>query len=220
MSELATHLQSSSETERAAIARDLHDELGGVLTSAKIDLDWVLQRAHSIPGATERLTQCVALLGQAVSVKRRVIENLRPSLLDNLGLSAALEWYVNENCNRGGLSSRVDIPHELPTITSDASIALFRIVQEALTNTLKYAQAKNFSVSVALDANNIRLIVADDGIGLPQQFNPTKLSHGLSGIRQRVLALEGKVEWASNDGKGTKLTVTVPLMIAEIKTPV
>jgi len=215
LNDLATFLQTSSETERAAIARDLHDELGGVLTSVKMDVDWALARVQSLPNVVERLTQSNQLLEEAVSVKRRVIENLRPSLLDNLGLTAALEWYVHENCNRGDLVCTLDLPEELPPVSSEASIAFFRIVQESMTNTLHYAAAKNFSVSIVVDTADILLIVTDDGIGLPAQFNPTKLSHGLSGIRQRVLALKGKVRWESTPGQGTKLIVTVPRQVVE-----
>lgn len=220
LSELATHLQTTSETERAALSRDLHDELGGILTAALMDVRWALERAESIPGGKERLTQCVALLDEAVSIKRRVIENLRPSLLDNLGLNAALEWYVSENCERGALTYQLDFVADFPAISPDASIALFRIVQESITNTLRYANANHVEVRLSFDPENIQLVVKDDGVGLPAQFNPNKLSHGLSGIRHRARAWGGDVEWQSGPQQGTALTVILPRSRVENDTDV
>jgi signal transduction histidine kinase len=215
LNELATHLQTSSEIERAALARDLHDELGGIMTAAMMDVRWVLERADSIPGGRERLMKCSALLDEAVSIKRRVIENLRPSLLDNLGLDAALEWYVSENCARGALAYQVIFAPDFPHLSSDASITLFRIVQESITNTLKYAKAKQVEVRLSFDKENIYLFVKDDGIGLPEQFNPNKLSHGLSGIKQRARAWGGEVQWQSGTNQGTAVTVSLPRVRVE-----
>jgi signal transduction histidine kinase len=215
LNELATHLQTSSEIERAALARDLHDELGGIMTAAMMDVRWVLERAESIPGGKERLLKCSALLDEAVSIKRRVIENLRPSLLDNLGLDAALEWYVSENCARGGLAYQVMFAPDFPHLSSDASITLFRIVQESITNTLKYAKAKRVEVRLSFDKENIYLFAKDDGIGLPAQFNPNKLSHGLSGIKQRARAWGGEVQWQSGTNQGTAVTVSLPRVRVE-----
>jgi len=220
LNELASHLQASSETERASLARDLHDELGGLLTSALIDIRWVLQRAEAIPSGIDRLTKCSELLDEAVSIKRRIIENLRPSLLDNLGLNAAIEWYVSENCARGALTHQVDFAPELPPISADASIALFRIVQESITNTLRYAKATQVEVRLSFDEDNFRLLVKDDGIGLPEQFNPNKLSHGLSGIKQRARAWGGEARWQSGPEQGTTVMVTLPRRSAEDKSNV
>ena len=210
LNELSTHLQSSGERERAALARDLHDELGGILTSAKMDLEWLRARAGHIPDGVERLEQFSKLIDEAVTIKRRVIENLRPSLLDNLGLSAALEWYISENCSKGGLKCTLNLAEELGAISPDASIALFRIVQEGTTNMLRHSKAKTFTASLELDEKHIHLILHDDGEGLPATFNPAKLSHGLSGIRQRARSLGGEAVWASTPGKGTTITVTIP----------
>lgn len=210
LSELATYLQATTETERAALSRDLHDELGGILTAALMDVRWVLDCADTSSASKERLARCATLLDEAVSIKRRVIENLRPSLLDNLGLTAALEWYVSENCERGALTHHLDFPTDFPPISPDASIALFRMVQESITNTLRYANAKRVEVRLSVDKENIQLFVKDDGVGLPAQFNPSKLSHGLSGIRHRARAWGGDVEWQSGPEQGTALTVTLP----------
>jgi len=210
LNDLTSHLQNASERERAALARDLHDELGGILTTAKMDLDWLQSRVDSIPGGGERLAQVSKLIDEAITIKRRVIENLRPSLLDNLGLTAALEWYVSEHCAKGGLKCTLNLAEDVGLISPDASIALFRIVQESTTNVLRHAKAKSFAATLHVDQDNIHLILEDDGTGLPANFNPAKLSHGLSGIRQRARALGGNAVWKSSPGNGTAITVIIP----------
>jgi signal transduction histidine kinase len=215
LNELSTHLQRSTEEDRAALARDLHDELGGILTSAKMDLEWLRTHATHAPEALKRFVQLSEMLDDAVSVKRRVVENLRPSLLDNLGLAPALEWYITENCSKGGLTCTLNLAEELGVISPDASIALFRIVQEGTTNALRHAKAKNFSASLHIEGKNIHLVLEDDGQGLPGTFNPAKMSHGLSGIRQRARSLGGDAIWKSAPGKGTVITVIIPRSVDE-----
>ena len=149
LSSLSAHLQSSSEREKGRLARDLHDELGGILTSAKIDTAWL--EGHSktpIPDALARIRRLSTVLDEAVDLKRRVIENLRPSLLDHLGLSAALEWYVNETCSKAGLKCSLQLPDQNSVVDPDIAIAIFRLVQEGLTNAVKYARASEIDVSL------------------------------------------------------------------------
>ena len=215
LNELSTHLQRSTEQDRAALARDLHDELGGILTSAKMDLEWLRTHGTHSPDALKRFQQLSDMFDEAVSIKRRVVENLRPSLLDNLGLAPALEWYISEHCKKGGLNCTLNMAEELGVISPDASIALFRIVQEGTTNALRHAKAKNFSASLHIDEKNIHLVLTDDGAGLPATFNPTKMSHGLSGIRQRARSLGGDAIWKSSPGKGTTIKVIIPRSVDE-----
>ncbi len=219
LNELFTHLQRSTEQDRAALARDLHDELGGILTSAKMDLEWLRTHASHGPDALKRFKQMSDMFDEAVSIKRRVVENLRPSLLDNLGLAPALEWYISEQCNKGGLTCTLNLAEELGAISPDASIALFRIVQEGTTNALRHAKAKNFTAKLHVDEENIYLDLSDDGAGLPPTFNPANMSHGLSGIRQRARSLGGDAIWKSTPGKGTTIEVTIPRNVdkADIK---
>lgn len=210
LNELSTHLQRSTEEDRAVLARDLHDELGGILTSAKMDLDWL--RTHellSVEGE-HRSDQLSALIDEAVTIKRRVVENLRPSLLDNLGLGSALEWYINEHCQKVGLKCTLNLAEDLGVLSPDTSIALFRIAQEGTTNVLRHAKAKNLKADLHVDNKNIYLILEDDGTGLPPAYNPSKLSHGLSGMRQRARSLGGDAVWNSVPGTGTTVTITIP----------
>ncbi len=210
LSELSTHLQQSTEEDRAALARDLHDELGGILTALAMDIEWLKTHSSHTPETINRHEQLLILLNDAVSIKRRVIENLRPSLLDNLGLAAALEWYISEQCSKGGLTCTLNLAEELGYISPIAAIALFRIVQEGTTNALRHAKAKKFIANLHLDEKNIHLTLEDDGAGLPTTFNPAKLSHGLSGMRQRARSLGGEASWRSSPTGGTTIEVVIP----------
>ena len=136
-----------------------------------------------------------------------------------MGLAPALEWYITENCAKGGLKCNLNLAEELGFISPDASIAVFRIVQESVTNVLRHANAKNFSASLHVDEKNIHLVLEDDGTGLPSTFNPSKLSHGLSGMRQRARSLGGDVTWSSGAGKGTAITVSIPRDLDEASVP-
>lgn len=210
LNELSTHLQQSTEKDKATLARDLHDELGGILTSAKMDVEWLRAHVTNTPETDKRFAQASRLLDDAVLLKRRVIENLRPSLLDNLGLIPALEWYVTEHCGKAGIHCHLNIEEEIAGFAPDASIALYRIVQEGLTNVLRHAHAKNFTITLRGDADNLTLVMQDDGRGLPASVRSGSLSHGLAGMRQRARALGGDVIWESVQNQGTTIRVNVP----------
>ena len=214
LNELTNYLQWTAEREKAAVARDLHDELGGILTSAKMDIEWLGKRIERSPETEKRLAQLNRLLDEAVSLKRRVIEDLRPSLLDNLGLAPALEWHVTEHCKSAGLICKLDIADIADTpgmIDSDTSIAIYRIVQEALTNVIRHAKATRFELSLQTADDGIELRMHDNGVGLPASHNPAKLSHGLSGMRQRARALGGDISWESAPRQGTRIDVRIPI---------
>ena len=217
LNELTNYLQWTAEREKATIARDLHDELGGILTSAKMDIEWIGARLARTPENDKRLGQLNRLVDEAVSLKRRVIEDLRPSLLDNLGLAPALEWHVSEHCKSAGLICKLDIADLADVVDSDTSIAIYRIVQEALTNVIRHAKATRFELSLAdADDGDIELKLRDNGVGLPSSFNAGKLSHGLSGMRQRARALGGDIAWESAPRQGTRIDVRIPIRRREI----
>lgn len=210
LNELSNHLQRSTEKDKAALARDLHDELGGILTSAKMDLDWMQSHMAANEEVNARFEQLNHLLDDAVLLKRRVVENLRPSLLDNLGLVPAIEWHVTELCEKSGVRCEMDLPEDLDGIPPDTAIAIYRIVQEGLTNVLRHARARTFRLSLVVVPTGLRLVMADDGVGLPPTFNPSSLSHGLSGMRQRARALGGNVAWKPTLGGGTTVEIEIP----------
>jgi signal transduction histidine kinase len=211
MSELSNHLQVVREDEKSKLARDIHDELGGILVSAKMDVAWAEKRVKGLDReAAAKLERALQALDNGVDIKRRIIEELRPTLLDNLGLSAALDWQVHEICDRASLKCAIETPPDDSAIPPSVSIALYRILQEALTNIVKYARAKNVSVDLGLSEDSITLLIEDDGIGIPDGAQNNLLSHGISGMRQRVRALHGEFSIARRSEGGTIIEVNLP----------
>jgi signal transduction histidine kinase len=212
LTELSTYLQTVREEEKSRLARDIHDELGGILVSAKMDVSNVAQAlAKRDPALTERLARALSMLDEGVSIKRRIIEELRPTLLDNLGLAAAIDWQAHEVCDRAGLKCELDLGEEASDVPPRVGIALFRIVQEALTNVVKYARARHVSIDLMRDDEGISLVIADDGVGFPERVSRDRLSHGISGMRQRVRALSGTFSIHGESGRGTQIEVRIPL---------
>ncbi|MGE0580785.1 MAG: CHASE3 domain-containing protein [Steroidobacteraceae bacterium] len=209
LSQLTTHLQSASEQEKADLARDLHDELGGLLTAANMDLAWLQGRSVTMEQEVrDKLGELVRTVTEAMNLKRRVVENLRPALLDHFGLPTALEAYFDETCKRAGLECRTSIPEETDPIPQALAIALFRVGQESLTNIIRHARARKVEMSFEVGAAGYHLGIGDDGIGMDPER--ARSSHGLSGMRHRVVSLNGSFEIQSAPGQGTRLDVLVP----------
>ncbi|MHB8495109.1 MAG: CHASE3 domain-containing protein [Casimicrobiaceae bacterium] len=210
LSELSTYLQTVREEEKSRLARDIHDELGGILVGAKMDVAWASQRCKaSLPEAANKLERALTILDEGVEMKRRIIEELRPTLLDNLGLAPALEWQVRQTCERAGLDCDLNLGE--PSLPPDVSIALYRIVQEALTNIVKYANARHVDIDLVRGDDGISLVIQDDGRGLPAGAATDHLSHGIIGMRQRVRAFNGDFRISGRPGAGTKIEVFIPL---------
>ncbi|TAK91432.1 MAG: hypothetical protein EPO06_04115 [Burkholderiaceae bacterium] len=218
---LSTYLQNSIEKERAQLARDLHDEFGGVLTALKIELAWVEGKAEAYDETlTERTRQVSARVNDLIDLKRRVIENLRPSLLDNLGVEAALTWYARDVTERAGLALELDIDTLALRPASEIAIALFRIAQEAISNTLKYAQATTVRLSLKMKNNQLRLEISDNGVGIDMSARTNKrLTHGLAGMKHRALTLRGQFFIYSTPGQGTTIIAEIPYQSAVVYTP-
>ena len=209
---LSTHLQGVSEQEKSALSRELHDELGGLLVAARMDLSWLQQRLPtSDPSIEQRFRRIHESLNAGIDLKRRVVEDLRPTLLDNMGLFAALRWQLRETCRRKGLRSSESIPEVELRFSPEASIGVFRIVQEAMTNILKHAEAKSVHLSVTIEDDTFSLVISDDGVGIPAERLPTLTSHGLASMRHRVAALGGTWEVHSPSAGGTVVSASIPL---------
>jgi signal transduction histidine kinase len=213
LSVLSRHLIRVSEEEKARLARELHDEMGANLTAIGMYLANVgEQLKDSHPEQAAALGCARATLVETVQLKRRIVEDLRPSLLDNMGLAAALHSY----CEDFGRATRLDcealVENEVDSAGPMQAIALFRIAQEALNNVAKYAQAHHVVVHLAREGEGIALEVSDDGIGIPPDAMRRPKSHGLLGMRERALLLGGslKVERGVN-GVGTSVQAWVPL---------
>lgn len=210
LSELSAHLQQSSEHEKTRLAREIHDELGSLLVSAKMDVSWVHARiAAADHDGAARLTRALETLDEGVSVKRRLIEDLRPTLLDNLGIAAAVEWQARQICDRAGIECVLELDEEL-VLPADVSIGLYRVVQESLTNVVKYAQARRVWIELVADSRDVSLSIRDDGIGIGDVALRNRLSHGILGMRQRMRMLGGEFEITGVRGQGTRIEVHVP----------
>jgi signal transduction histidine kinase len=212
LSELSTQLQLVAEKERAALSRELHDELGGLLVAARMDLSWLEEKVGSTdPDIKAQFKRVHDALQAGVDLKRRVVEYLRPTLLDNLGLLPALRWQVADSCGRAGLNCTERYPKEELNLTPEASIAIFRIVQESLTNILKHANARNVEVSIDTMGDWLVIRVRDDGVGLPADRRRALRSHGLAAMRHRANGLGG--EWRIDRAeRGTEIEVRLPMM--------
>lgn len=210
LTELARHLQTAREDERARLARDLHDELGALLTAAKLDVARIrpsLQQAA--PDLMPRLTHLTETLNSGIALKRRIIEDLRPSTLDNLGLKAALEVLCAESADRLGIP--VALHAEGLKLAPGAELTAFRLVQEALNNIAKYAKASQVQVRLTeVDPDTALLEVRDDGQGFDTGL-VRPAAHGLMGMRFRVHAEGGTLQVQSAPGQGTTIGARLPL---------
>jgi signal transduction histidine kinase len=209
ITQIANHLQTAREDERSSLARELHDELGGLLTAAKLDVARMRSRLSAAPPEVlERMMHLVKTLDEGIALKRRIIEDLRPSSLNNLGLKAALEILCVEFAERSELQVKTDI-QELP-LDDAGKLTVYRLVQEALTNVAKYARAATVHVSVAANGAWADIDVRDDGVG----FDPNAAraaAHGLAGMRFRVQSGQGELKIKSRPGQGTTIHARLPL---------
>ena len=208
LAELATHLQNVREDERGHLARELHDELGALLTAAKLDVARLKSRlAGNLPEAAERLTHLTNTLNSGIALKRRIVEDLRPSSLSHLGLVASLEILAREFEERSGLSITTDL--ESVELGGSAQLTVYRLVQESLTNIGKYAEATQAVISLQKMDGYISIEVHDNGKG----FDVADVgagSHGLTGMRHRVEAAGGRLSVVSGTGDGTHISAVMP----------
>lgn len=208
--ELSAHLESVREEEKARIAREVHDELGQMLTVLKLETSMCeLAYAELDPGLSERLNSMKRLIAQLFQLVRDVASALRPPILD-AGIASAIEWQARRFEARTQIPCLVQVPDNLPVLSDAKAIGLFRILQEALTNVMRHAQAHTVELTLALECDVLCLTVSDDGVGfVASTSRPT--SFGLVGMRERVLIMGGTLVLESMPGEGTSLKVRVPL---------
>lgn len=208
LAELATHLQQVREDERGHLARELHDELGSLLTAAKLDVARLKSRLGADPPEiTDRLQHLTETLNSVIALKRRIIEDLRPSSLSNLGLVASLEILTREFAERSSLTVTTDL--ETVQIDPQTQLTVYRLVQESLTNIGKYAQAEQVTVSVQDFEHHVSVEVHDDGKGF-DVATVKPAAHGLAGMRHRVEATGGRLSIVSSEGAGTRISAVLP----------
>ena len=217
LSVLSRHLISVNEVEKARLARELHDELGANLTAISMDLGAVTQQlAQTEPELAAQLRRAKATLLETVELKRRIVEDLRPSLLDNLGLCAAIESYCEDFARMSSVRCETDVDIAIDNREATLTIALFRIVQESLTNIMKYASAATVTVSLKRNETGLMLRVIDDGVGIAADALQKPMSHGLLGMRERALLLGGSLTVKPGPGgRGTCVEALIPLPLGE-----
>ncbi|HEX6767336.1 MAG TPA: GAF domain-containing sensor histidine kinase, partial [Polyangiaceae bacterium] len=212
--ELSAHIESVREDERTAVAREIHDELGQALTALRMDVTWILRRtekAEAQKGVVEKLEGMVRMTDQIIDQVRRISSDLRPGVLDDLGLVAALEWKASDFEQRTGTPCvfRVKLPDA--RFEPEVSTAVFRIFQEALTNVVRHAQATRVDVHLEHDTSRLVLEVKDDGKGITSEALSSVKSLGLLGIRERARRLGGTVAISGEPAQGTRLILEIPL---------
>jgi signal transduction histidine kinase len=209
---LATRLQRVREEERTSIAREIHDELGQALTGLKLDVSW-MKRGR--PAGDPLAAQCAAILNQidqTMSSVRRIATALRPSVLDQLGVAAALEWQGQEFGTRTGIAVAIDLAvDDSVPIPDDLGSSVFRILQEALTNVARHARAARVQIGFTVTPAELGLTITDDGIGLPAAPLDGAASLGIVGMRERALASGGEFTIGPAAGRGTRVSLRVPL---------
>jgi signal transduction histidine kinase len=207
--ELAQHLQASVEAERAAIAREIHDEVGGSLTALKFDIEWMARRAED-PAIAKRAQEAIETVSSALDATKRIIHNLRPAILEQ-GLIAALQWMTLRFERRNGVVATFRSNRdELPPLPDGVALAAYRTAQEALTNVSKHAFATRVEVDLTVAGRVMSLEVTDNGRGLGQEDLAKARSFGIRGLRERAAQVGGWVELASGPG-GTTLILSVPI---------
>lgn len=210
---LAERLQQVREEERKMVARDLHDQIGQILTAIKMDMTWAVRHLPvSEDEVHDRLKASVELINEGVKSVRRICSGLRPGILDDLGLAAAIEWQGNEFASRTGIPCQVSVPPSELRLDGDRATAIFRIFQECLTNVARHAEAQSVRASLREQGEDLVLMVEDDGKGFLESEVAGSL--GVLGMKERAQVCGGSVRVSSSPGNGTTVTVRVPLRAA------
>lgn len=208
---LSRHLQTVREEEKASLARELHDELGSLLTSLKIELSALQQQLPGVEQARSDIDRINDRVQEAIATTRRISTSLRPPILDNLGLLPAVEWQLEQFQQRTGVDYDLHCEGDASGLSQDQTIALFRILQEGLTNITRHAGAHRVSVVLVIDAQQAALDVIDDGTGFDFKEKSSGGSYGLYSMQERARALGGSLDIISRAGEGTRLRVRIPV---------
>ena len=207
---LAAHLEDVREEERTIIARNIHDELGQLATALKMDVSWLQKQLPKENQLWIEKTQTISdLVDMTSSEIQRICSELRPGALDDLGLEDALIWYVSEYNKRTGTVCKLLIEYDLALLNKQLSVAVYRMIQEALTNVRRHAKASKVTVSLTDENGKLKLMIKDNGIGITQEKIDNPTSFGLIGIEERALSMNGYAEISGSEGKGTTLMIVL-----------
>ncbi len=209
---LSTHLQSVREEERSYLAREIHDELGQALTALKMDLLWIDKRLTKKDNTLlEKTKSMTTLLDSTIQIIKKICSDLRPGLLDDLGLKAAMEWYTEEFIERTGILCKLNISFESLTADKDLETSVFRIFQETLTNVARHARATKVIADFKINNNIVSMTIKDNGIGISKEKINDPQSLGLVGLRERVFPWGGELIITGEKNKGTCVSANIPL---------
>ena len=206
---LSAHLERAKEQERARIAREIHDDIGGTLTGLKADMAWIKKRFGNEPGMAEKLSSMAGLVDASMQASVRIARDLRPPILD-FGFVAAIEWQAKDFQKRNGVSCRLNCESEVE-LDSDRATAVFRIFQELLTNISKHAHANTVDIHLHADGDRLYLEVDDNGIGIGERDRAKVDSYGIRGMIERARELDGHLTVGPRDGSGTRAALELPL---------
>lgn len=209
---LSAHLQTAIEEERQRLSREIHDVLGQMLTVLRIDLSWLIRQIP--PGSADisfKASSALAMTDDIIRNVRRICSELRPGVLDDLGLAAAIEWQARDLEKRSGIPFEIIVPENDSFVTDTRAVALFRIFQEAATNVLRHASASQVRVELSVANGEARLVVCDDGVGIPEHKISDPSSFGLMGIRERSRHCGGDCAIFAGTPGGTTVDVRIPL---------
>lgn len=212
LSELAQHLQTSVDMERAAIAREIHDDVGGSLTALKFDIAWIARHSKD-ELVRQRAHAALEVVTHAIESSKRIMHNLHPAILEQ-GLVAALQWMAARFEKRTGVACRFHTSHDTLQLPSGVPLVAYRTAQEALTNITKHANATKVSIDLSLAAGTLSLEISDNGVGLNDADLAKARSFGIRGLHERASTVGGWVDLSSS-GQGTTLILSVPLADAE-----
>jgi len=212
---LSRHLQFVSERESKRIAREVHDELGQALTALKMDISWLSHKIAADDVNKERLLEKTSsmlwLVDKTIEAVQKISAELRPGLLDDLGLVPAIEWQAQEFQKRSGIKCTIKMEADDLEFGPDCSTAIFRIVQEALTNIARHARATRVTLHLKEKDGKLNLMIRDNGVGINREdiFSPESL--GIIGMRERLVSFGGVLKLKGIPGRGTELTILIPL---------
>jgi PAS domain S-box-containing protein len=209
--QLSAQVLEAREEEKTRIARELHDELGQLLTALKMDLGWLRERLPADSELAARAAEMGGLLDRTVHSTRRISADLRPLMLDDLGLADAASWLVDDFAKRSGVACTIEVPEEMHDVSKAVATAVYRAIQESLTNIARHAGAKSAWVVLAVEDGAVHVEVEDDGRGIAPEDLAKARSLGLKGMRERITFLGGSLEIARAPRGGTRLRLRVPL---------
>jgi two-component system, NarL family, sensor histidine kinase UhpB len=214
--DLSRHLLRAQEDERKRISRELHDETGQGLMLLRLYLGMLANTSES-PESFLKAQEALALLDRTIADLRRIIARLSPRILEEMGLLAAIRKEARELSKHTGMKFELDLPKDLANVNHETEVGIYRSVQEALHNIAKHAKATSFQVRLELDGQWARLSVEDDGLGFSRKGGVSARSFGILGMRERIAALGGSVRIRSRRGRGTRLSVALPIAFAETR---